>query len=178
MADPAAAKTAEPAPVHAKSAVGDGSPGASVTVACKVPAGLILKLFRMVDDSEMTPLGPRAVKRAQQIGRTYRINGSARNRSVLSDEATLPLAYGYALTPGIPKAFWDEWVVQNADADVVVNKLIFAHEKVGYAHAQAKEQQRAKIVSGLEPVNPKELPKSIGVRSGLEIVGAAPEPAA
>lgn len=34
--------------------------------------------------------------------------------------------FGYALTEGVDKNFWDTWLEQNKDAAYVVGKLVFA----------------------------------------------------
>lgn len=130
-----------------------------VTVACKIPNGLILRLFKMIDTQEpMFGGGFRKVKVAQQVGETYEIKGPA-----LPKEARAIFAPGgYALTTNIPKAFFEEWLKQNHDHEAVVRKLIFAQADRDDAVAQAEEQ--AGIRSGLEPLNPEIHVKNDGRR--------------
>lgn len=128
-----------------------------VTVALKHPNGIILRLFEMVETQEPVMGGGfRTFKLARQKGPQVRINGNAHPQ----DKAPLqPLAgnTGFALTYGIDKAFWDEWLAQNKDTDLVKNGLIFAHEKESNTTAQAKAH--ASLKSGLERMDPDNLPK-------------------
>jgi hypothetical protein len=68
-----------------------------------------------------------------------------------------PMPGGYSLTQ-VPVDFWEEWCRQNADADVLANKIIFACDTPDKAADQAREQHRAKIKSGFEPIDPKKPP--------------------
>jgi hypothetical protein len=58
---------------------------------------------------------------------------------------------GYAITRGIPKSFWDEWLVQNADNSVVQSHLLFAHASAGDGFAHAAEGES--VSSGLDPLD-------------------------
>jgi hypothetical protein len=120
-----------------------------VTVACKLPNGLLLRIFQTVDDNEATPTGFRAVKRAEQVGETVQINGAAVPKGETRDYLIIG---GYALTPNIDKDFFDEWLRQNAEHPAVKASLIFAHAKESIVTGKAKEQKA--LLSGLEPLNP------------------------
>jgi hypothetical protein len=74
----------------------------TVTVACRLPKGLVLQLSK----------DGRRVK-----GEHYRIWGT-RDRH---DGCRL------ALTRNIPRSFWEQWLTQNEANPIVVNKLIFAY---------------------------------------------------
>lgn len=127
----------------------------TVTVACKYPAGLLLRLFHMEEAQEpVLGGGWRTVKKAVQSGQTIRINGPAKRV-----EEALPwqVLGGYALTPGVPADFWAEWLQQNADSELVKNGLIFASERREMAEGEARE--KVEIKSGLEPLDPQNLPK-------------------
>ncbi len=70
-----------------------------------------------------------------------------------------PIVEGVALTFGVPKAFWDRWLAANKDAMFVKNGLVFAHEQPASVEDMAKERVLQK--SGLERLDPKNLPKRI-----------------
>jgi hypothetical protein len=129
----------------------------TVTVACKLPNGLILRGFRMdsVYESVMGG-GQREVKIAHEVGEPVYINGNAH----LQNEApNCEISNGAALTHGVDKDFWDLWLSQNKDHLAVKNGLIFAHEKPVNATAEARE--KAGVKSGLERLDPSNLPKGI-----------------
>lgn len=129
----------------------------TVTVACKLPHGLVLRVFDMVETKE--PLmggGYHTVKQARERPDRIIVNGCAhpQNKAPLCQ-----VVAGYALTTGVPKEFWDRWLAQNANADMVKNNLIFAHENLRNAEAEATEKKDVR--SGLERLDPKSLPKGI-----------------
>lgn len=126
----------------------------TVTVATKLPHGLILRVFTMVDQDEPVMGGGfRTVKTAKQLPKQVVLNGAAHPQ----DQApTCLMVGGWALTPNVDKDLWDLWLEQNKDSDVVRNGLIFAHEKAGNAEAESKD--KAKLKSGLERLDPDNLP--------------------
>ena len=64
---------------------------------------------------------------------------------------------GAALTHGVDKAFWDRWLDENKTSPMVVNGLIFAHEKVDFVKGKARENKALK--SGLDPLVPDNDPR-------------------
>lgn len=131
--------------------------GETVTIACKIPAGLVLRTFHAVKKSV-----PQA-------------NGSMRDVDVYVDDPDQvvvngfshpqdkapghPIIGGFGLTYGVPKDFWAKWLAQNKDSDVVRNGMIFAHEKPNFAEGSANE--RAALKSGLERLDPEKPPVNI-----------------
>jgi len=132
---------------------GDGD---TVTVACNLPNGLILELFEMREEWEGAPNGGRMVPRSRPkegAGR-FVLKGNAINiEAVLKGQADLSTVNGYALTTGVPKEFWEEWLSQNADQPYVKNHCVFA-----YGTSEAGTRDKAKEMkgqlSGFEPINP------------------------
>jgi hypothetical protein len=120
-----------------------------VTVACKIPNGLILRLYEMVDTQEpVSGGGTRTVKVARQKGERIDIKGPA------APVGQLPKAQvhaGYALTPGVDADFFAAWLQQNAGHPAVMNRLLFASEKLDTVSKVADEYKTVK--SGLEPLN-------------------------
>lgn len=111
----------------------------TVTVACKIPNGLILRLFEMVDTTEVMPNGHRTIKKAQPKGSPVQIAGYS--HEFMQAPRSALASGGYALTHGVDADFWEEWLNQNRDADYVRNGLIFAQEKTADVRAQAKEHR-------------------------------------
>lgn len=131
------------------------SAGAKVTVACKMPNGLLLRVFAMETHSEpVMGGGVREAKSARQIGGTVKLNGNAVPFGKRPDH---PIVAGYALTHGIDKEFFDKWLEQNRDSDIVKNSLVFAYDKGDSVRDAAKEHAKAR--SGLEPIEPDTDPR-------------------
>jgi hypothetical protein len=72
-----------------------------VTVACRLPNGLTLQLSQV----------------GRRYGPRYKVLGTR-------DE---PSPGGFALTRGVPRAFWEAWVEQNRGRDYVVHRHVFAY---------------------------------------------------
>jgi hypothetical protein len=129
----------------------------TVTVACKLPHGLVLRVFNMVEAQEPVMGGGfRKVKVAQERPERAEIKGWAHPQN---HAPKAPLIGGFALTAGVDKDLWDTWKTQNAESDLVKNGLIFAHEKADSVQDQAKDQRALR--SGLERLDPKKLPRGI-----------------
>lgn len=130
------------------------SKGATVTVACKIPNGLKLEVFEEREVHE--PLfggGTKLVKRFERTGKPgtfYTVRGP---RLPFGVPPTFPIVGGFALTPGIPKDFWDKYCEQNQDSDAIRNGLLFAHESLDKVQGRCREFRGNK--SGLEPLDPE-----------------------
>ena len=127
--------------------------GDTVTVANKLPHTLKLRLHRFEDhDEPVLGGGTRTVKRAVPLGHEVIVRGSGHpvNRAPRH-----PIIGGYALTPGVSKDFFEEWLRQNRDHDALRNNLIFAADATGHAEGQAKEQAALRTgLEGIDPTNP------------------------
>lgn len=140
-----------------------GSAGDTVTVACKMPNGLRLRLFEMEEVPEpMFGGGVRMTKRARQIeGADIVLNGAAVNLEEVG-KGNLPsfvIAGGYALTPGVPRDQWEAWLEQNKHSALVRNNIVFCYKSEEGARKQALEQ--AEVRSGLEPIDPERPPSDV-----------------
>lgn len=140
------------------------SGGAKVIVGCKVGVGFIdLQLCRIEEKFEQNMQGGRTVKESTRVGDTVRIRGTAYPRGTAPEGYPPPpeIVGGAALTRGVDKDFFDEYLKQNKQNPLVKNGLIFAHESEDRVRGIAKETEEVK--SGLDPINPKKdprLPKS------------------
>lgn len=125
-----------------------------VTVACKMPNGLVLQLEQKVEIREPLPSG--GVREVTQWRRTpdvIEVKGNAVNFESLRRGMQMPaIEGGFGLTHGVPKAFWDQWLEAHKDDDIVRRGLIFAVKTEQEARKEAAT--RSDIKSGLEPINP------------------------
>lgn len=125
-----------------------------VTVGCKLPAGMHLTLWKMEKGSEaVMGGGVREIERAVPAGRIT-IRGSARK---VNEMASLSeIAFGYGITPNVDADSWNEWVKHNKSGDAFTKGFVFAHAKQADVVAQARDGE--KLRSGLEPIDPTNLP--------------------
>jgi hypothetical protein len=130
----------------------------TVTVMCKTPNGLVLRLFRMEDYSVPIPAGgSRNEKRAVQDGDAVVVNGYAAPAG-MTPWHKQPVEGGYAMTRNVDRVFWEKWLSQNQDLDAVKNKLIFAVPNRDAAVDQANEQE--KVWDGLQPLEQQDDPRN------------------
>jgi hypothetical protein len=136
----------------------------TVTIACKLPHGLILRVFDMIDGQEPVMGGGfRKIKVAKERQERATIKGWAHPQN---HAPKAPLVGGFALTSGVDKDLWDAWLAQNGQSDLVKNGLIFAHETVDSVNDEAKEKRALR--SGLERLDPAKLPKGIQKHETVE----------
>jgi len=152
---PAAAKKPGPVPQEATPARGASRTGETVTVACKMPHGIVIRGFRSAMRS--VPVmggGVRDEKYFEPDGREVTILGNARP---VGGEFRTRVVMGFALTQGVPKDLWEEWLASNKSMPAVRNGLIFA---LGSTSEVAEEaRNRGKLRSNLEPLNPNGDPR-------------------
>jgi hypothetical protein len=136
---------------------------ATVTVACKIPNGIIMRIYDMVEAIEPSPMGGRTIKQARQVGGDIRIKGAT--TPTPNTMQYNQLMHGYGITQNVPKDVWEKWFKDNADSAIVQNKLIFAFDDPNQTFARASKQRREGVRSGLEPLDPFNLPKGISMRN-------------
>lgn len=122
----------------------------TVTVACKLPNGLILRVFDMVETQEAVQGGYRTVKIARPKGNSITIKGYLEKYNPALPPAAV--SSSFALTSGVPKDFWELWLSQNADLEAVVKGHIFAADHHNTVKSMTRE--REDLRSGLEPIDP------------------------
>src|SRR6516164_8653751 len=118
-----------------------------VTVACKIPNGLLLQHnHHRVKQRIPMPGGLFAKEMlAVRTGEQVKING---NRPPQGEAPRWPIVFGYGLTE-VDAEWWEEWWAHNQDFPPVKAHLLFAWEKAEDTKAEAKEHRDTK--SGLEP---------------------------
>jgi hypothetical protein len=127
----------------------------TVTVACKLANGLILRVFdETVESRPVLGGGVKEEKVFLPTGTQYVVRGPIVNLGAYRQAGELPdgIVGGYALTPGIPRDFWERWLDQNKHSDLVRNQIVFASSSYDRASGQARDMKDVK--SGLEPLDP------------------------
>lgn len=115
--------------------------GATVTIACKLPAGMALEI-REGEGEQM------------EFHRFAVLVGTTDPRNT-QDGMNRAAVGGYGLTPGVSQDLWERWLDQNKFLPAVKNGLIFAYDKLELVKGQAREM--ADVKSGferLDPINP------------------------
>ncbi len=134
---------------------------ATVTVACKMPNGMILQLCKpMVHREPILGGGAREVTQWHPYGPKVKVHGPARP---FGAAPATRVVGGYALTSGVPADFFAEWLEQHKEDAVVVNKMIMAHGNPNWIAGWAKDHRT--LQSGLQPL-----------KVGLEGKGAIADP--
>lgn len=131
--------------------------GSTVTVGLKLPNGLVLQLQEKVKVSyPVLGGGMREVEESRPMPdqQTYTLHG---NRAPFGVQPRCLIVAGYAMTPGIPKDFWDMWLSQNSKLDIVKGGFIMAHASQDHVSGYAKEHRGER--SGLEPITPGKDPR-------------------
>jgi len=133
--------------------------GATVSVATKLPHGLVLRVFNMVErDMPVMGGGVKTERVAEPRAETAIVHGWSHAQNASPHCA---IVAGYAITDNIDKGLWDLWLSQNKDSAMVKNGLIFANEKAESTTGKAKDG--SKILSGLERLDPKKLPAKLEI---------------
>lgn len=125
------------------------SAGAHVTIYCKLPTGMFLQAYRMVEQRvQVMGGGVREEHIAEPVGLPVKINGNRTGR--LGDPARHAVIGDFGVTHGVSKDLWDQWLDANKDQPYVVNGLIFASEKGRDGEDEAHD--RRDTFTGLEPM--------------------------
>jgi len=150
-----------PAPPTPQPAVKFSRPvatGDTVTVACKLPNGIILRVFDWQKYNE--PMRDGTIKESKRAipiaGRQFTIRGpwvatagQAYNANNGAVGELLP--GGFAITEGCPKEVWDGWYEQNKHSNLVQNGIVFAFRDRQSVIDEVKK--RSGTMSGLEPLD-------------------------
>lgn len=124
----------------------------TVTVCCKIPAGLRLQLCRPVEWAEETRGGTMKRVRWDRVGDIVFVRGSAEPVGQAPKGYVRPIIVGgYGVTRGVDAEFWGKWLEQNKDSDYVKNGMIFAEADYDSALDHAEDGEAVR--SGLEPLD-------------------------
>lgn len=121
----------------------------TVTVACKLPHGVVIRdHLEGVNHENVMGGGTRKVKVYRPVGPKIRIKGP-----------TVPVAFirqvevvgGYAITSGVDADVFARWMQWNREAPFVRNLLIYGHEDRDHVLGWAKDH--GAVQSGVEPLD-------------------------
>ena len=130
--------------------------GDVVTIACKVPMGMVLHVCKKVMmPRKMQDGSIRDIPEYHRFGKEYRVYGPSHPQNA-GPHCTI--IGDYALTPNIPKEFYDLWYSQHRNDAMVLGRAIFANSS-NKINGESKEY--AKVKSGLERLDPTKLPKKL-----------------
>lgn len=143
----------------------------TVTVALKLPNGLRLRIYNMVEDNEPTQQGYKKIARAEPIRDesgdiievVLRGWNDDQQAGFRNSRIAIPAAPGaFALTHGVDADFMKKWMEDNKDQEIVKKGLICVseNERTIERHLLKKD----KLMSGLEPVDPLNPPKAMRVQ--------------
>lgn len=120
-----------------------------VTVACKLPHGIVIRDFAesIVHENVMGG-GQRKVKVHRPVGRPIRIKGPMVPKPFIG---LVEVVGGFAITQGVDGGVFARWLDANEQSSFVVNNMIYGHEDGDRVRGWARE--RAGIKSGLEPLD-------------------------
>ena len=125
----------------------------TVTVACKLPMGIVIREEVERTEKELVMGGGvRDVKVYRPTGKMATIRGCSIPVQRDPNADYPPIVGGAALTFGVDADLWAKWFASNKESDLVRNGLVYAHEKQEMVRGHAKEHAAQK--SGLEPLNP------------------------
>ena len=128
-----------------------------VIVACKVPLPwLELQLEAQREHVETGKYGSKTTTIWEKVGDPVRIRGTAYPAAQAPEgfPDRPEKMFGFALNRNISKAFWDKFVEQKAEWPPIKNGFIFAFKRIEDVKARASENRG--LLSGLEPMNPKD----------------------
>lgn len=126
----------------------------TVTVACKIPCGFVMQLYKMEEwDEPVMGGGKRPTKRARQTGEPVTLHGPAK---AIGKDVPWEIRFGVGLTHGVDADFFAQWLDANKDSDMVKGGHIFACAKSGDVAQEAKNRVSDK--TGLEPLDRNNLP--------------------
>ena len=156
----AAQKAAPPATTPVSAPTAKTPKSKFVTVACKIPSGLRLQLQQETTFWEDTPSGAKQRKRFDRVGPVVIVQGPANPVGQAPRGYRRPvIAGGYGLTRNVDREFFEKWMEQNAQAPVVLNRMIFAEDSTQKAADHAREWKDTR--SGHEPLQMSADGKSI-----------------
>jgi hypothetical protein len=140
--------------------------GDTIYVACKLPGGLILRCFEMVDHEEQTRNGIQVVRQAAEIPDSrFVIKGpwAASGGQAFSNSngfLTDLIPGGYAITEGVPLETWSKWYQDNKNGKLVREGFILAHRDRAGLIKECRDL--AGLKTGMEPIDPKNPAEKMG----------------
>lgn len=122
----------------------------TVTVACRLPHGIMIQAYNMIEASEpVMGGGSRTVKKAIPRGKSFHVLGTA-----VPHGHQLPLENGFMLTHGVDADTFNAWYQDNKDQDFIKNGLVWAFASSKDTDIRARAKELRDIKSGFERIDP------------------------
>lgn len=128
----------------------------TVVVASKLPMTIELQLCRPETKAVSGRFGTEKETVHVKHGKAWWIRGTSRPNGTLPKGYRLPdvVDGGAALTPNVDADFFEQWLEQNRDTEIVRNRMIFAH--ASRDHVEGMAADHAAELSGLDAINPEQ----------------------
>jgi hypothetical protein len=148
----------------------------TVTVACNLPNGIILQVHTFAEVENFYPNGRSQMELVATLDTAagqYALNGAQLDYGALAgggvpDYRVIKGASpgtGYALTNGIPRAFWERWLDENKNSDLIKGRNVYAEGTEASAADKAREYKDFKSgFQGLNPSGDYRVPSGRGIR--------------
>jgi hypothetical protein len=138
-------------------------------------------LFKPVEKPETGSHGTRLVTVYEATGEEMLIKGPAYDPKGRTPDHLDAATGAFALTHGIPRAFWEAWLEQNKDSDLVKSRHLFACAEGDDASIKAETKDLQSHKTGLEPLivdsDPRKMDpriqRDVGRRAGIIGIGTA-----
>jgi hypothetical protein len=125
----------------------------TVTIGCKLPNGLVI-------ESGYTFASGACIKLPNY--KRVMLNGA--NSTKPASVLVAPKEFTPGITENVDEAFFDKWVADHAESNIVKNGLIFKMKNRNEATARAKDESAKTI--GFEPIDTSK-PHDTRTRSGI-----------
>jgi hypothetical protein len=125
--------------------------GETITVACKLPNGVVLRIFDKVPHKE--PIMGGGFQETWQAIEVDRIELKGWWQSFGRHKPQQNVEGTYALTHGVPKDKYLRWLSENKESHLVKNGIVFGTDKADHVEKKAAEQDKD-TKSGAEPLDP------------------------
>lgn len=142
--------------------------GETVSVCLKHPGGIIIERYEEKEVREQGPTGYRLVKQYFAIpGSQHTINGYGKLYHFNAEMRGMfqPSFPGnHAITHGVPKSTWDNWLHHHKNDAIVQSGMIFAVPSPADAPLECRSRQNT--VTGFEPLDSDNPAEQVNGREG------------
>jgi len=134
---------------------------ATVTVLCRLPHGVRLRLAPQGETERRVQMSANGTpdRSPTRIEREVIVNGANKAPNYHPKDNVM---LGRVGRTTVDKSFWDAWLAQHKDSDLVKNHCVFAEVSERNVESRVREFETEK--TGFEPVDPAELK-----RKGFEV---------
>jgi hypothetical protein len=134
----------------------------TVTIGCKLPAGLVLEIDyqQMVPegkDGKLVPVNRRGDNYARYIIRGWNHHTAEQRKQLLENKSTAGVPHGMNTRPylnrNVPKALWDQWKADHKTSWLLKNGLLFEVKSGDEISAALRVKEAEKTPTVFEPID-------------------------